>query len=395
MPPKQYPEREPFFEIPAGTGNFEPRSRFERLMGVAIENGYYNTSGGVGRELWVQPTPTTTEFMASLGLLLRVEDRGFSVFFNPENEGQLLSFLRRQVTECANGTGPRLGAHLSFQLSISDPFFVNFTKIPLDLDLAKYNFYFTNQKAHLEESVLFLNTGSRVDRSELLRRVPTQIKVAVPEGALEVLVLDAIDEVVSCRDVLGQSEVFLDFSKLPEDRYQILFQLEDGERIRLPPVLYSSRFPSPLGLVNLFFADPKLEDEGFYPVRELLDPDESQIVPTGYELHFEERSTCWIYEILPNSEPFAFENLRISSESYPNLSFSGPEKVQLSNGRTAFQFVSDEAIPLFETSPFDFQLWGRRSDSSAGDVLISKLPPASPTGVSPGPPPTNTIYVYV
>ncbi|MEM9596576.1 MAG: hypothetical protein AAGD06_20075 [Acidobacteriota bacterium] len=403
--------------------------RYERLMQVSIENTFYNASDGACPDFIVTPTPASASLMQSLGLLFRDEGTGFSILYDTRRRGALESYLRRQAEPqrpCTSVPPAQHWTRLSFTLTLDTPYFLNFTDLPIDLAPDTANLYFSNRQAHREtpDGPVLLNPGSLVSvddpEQEVLSLVPVSFPVRVTDDVEEVRILDlsgeavlclprcaprgllqflgsgvatcvdvdeylrhhpaAAEEIVDCRE-----RIFVDMTTLPEGRYSV-------ERVRAvgpsesDAVLYTSAAPAPLAFVDLLFSQPTEDGgpAGVYPVRDLCPPEETRIEPVHYRLRFGTRATTWGYYIVPGQQNEIFEQLRI--EQLPHaaadpgarrITFSGPCRVRLADGSTAYRFLSDGAVPLQEQSVYDFRLL------DADAVLMARLPVASIEQVLP------------
>src|SRR5215213_1169611 len=237
--------------------------RYERLMQVSIRHTFYNGSSNFKcPDFEICPTPSSAALMQSLGLLFKRETTGFAVLFNALRTESLTNYLREQARRDSGplNAGP-VWARLSFVLSLTNPYFVNFTDISIDTNPTDENFYFTNQFAHRKaDGAIVINPEDPVNDFALdsIRVVPTQASVSMDEDVKEVHVVDISGEVVICRprcvpksllkekiaaaitcdeaaDCTAGNQncectktVYLDFSLLPEDKYTIeLIPYED------------------------------------------------------------------------------------------------------------------------------------------------------------------------
>lgn len=408
---------------------------YRRLMQVSVFNSYYNTSGERCADFQVQPTPTSRNLMASLGLLFKDEGTGFSVLYdtkdtdvNPDTgrrENRLVSYLRlvmeRSTMSPPADSSPRpplpqVWTRLSFVLSLNNPYFINQTDVPIDLNPAEKNLYYTNQRVRDSSP-----PGEPVLEPEILPTASTQVSVRMEEDDFGVDLLAISGETVTCiprcvpvdlvkktgnpaaitcKEVKDYSppekevcrtDAYLDLSRFPEDPYTVRMVPSTS----LPPprehrILYTTSDPLPLCFVNLLLTRPT-EDypEGVYPVKNLYDegspPRAAKIVPVHYQLRFKERSTLWCYYIVPQPQSRKLEGLQIN-QYVPNsrassppegIEFYGPCCVKLANGQRAYRFVSVEPIPLRQRSPYHFRLFDHQG------VLVKRLPVAGPQQVLP------------
>jgi hypothetical protein len=378
-------------------------------MQVSLRHTYYNAARGECADFDISPTPTTATLMRDLGLLYRYEGAGFSVLYDEARTDVLLNYLARQREP---DTSPRAGqcwARLSFVLALNNPYFVNFTDIPIDVNPAEENFYFTNRKAHADDlGRVVLNPGDEVTHAELLSVVSTQVKLHLARGSEAVLARD-----ISGAEVIeptcgppGEKDarlaparakddtriVYLDFSQLPEDKYLIqVVEANDCENVRLSDkvvrqwrVLYTTPAPVPLCFIDLLFTDPTGKGRGIYPVTYPDGPSQQgEIVPVHYELRFGARATYWNYFVVPQPQTESFEGLRIESVSQPPVEFAGPCCVRLSNGARAYRFCSKRRLRLRQQSEYNFRLLGRHGLMTHEGALVARLPVASCRQVLP------------
>lgn len=397
-----------------------PRKFFyERLMQVSFKHAYYNASKDECPDFRVVPTPTTTLLMNKLGLLFKDEGTGFSVLYDTGHEESLLQFLRRQGEEGKAGED-QVWTRLSFTLSLKNPYFVNFTAIPIDTNAAEENLYFTNQQARRRGGAVVLDPRTSFSREDedLVTVASMQIPVRTGEKVKDVQVRAISGKVVICKprcypraftgdeprdpeapiispDAVTCKEadaylqrrpnavqvcrntVYINFGLLPEDKYTIEKTFKDGRAPRKREVLYTSSYPTPLCFINLLFAKPVSTDPptpGIYPVRDLWERAKSKIVPVNYQLRFENRSTFWNYFVTPQPQWESFTDLSI--ESKPRVKFAGPCPVRLADGTAAFRFLSRRRVPLQQRSTYHFQLCGKHEMMKEPEILVRRLPVA-------------------
>jgi hypothetical protein len=395
----------------------ESRARYARLMQVDIRHEYYGTGDSLGPcpDFTAFPTPPTQHLMASLGLLFLVEPTGFSVVYDVRNAEGLCSYLRAHGVPPGGGAAAQYWTRLSFVLSLDNPYFVNFTDMPIGTNPNEENFYFTNQQAHRSELEVVLNKGERVDARALLPVAGPEVKVPTPPNVERVVVRDIagfpVIEAPRCvelpesppREVCNPF-VFLDFRTLPEDKYVIEYEAASAVPPPPPwPILYTAAGPNPLGFIDLLFSRPTGGADGIYPIDlDAPEPAES-IQPARYTLRFKARSTYWRYYIVPEPQREGLEDLTIETLSeWSQVPFSGPVEVLIANGQRAYRFVSDERLLLQQRSSYRFRLNGWvLGGLPTGDPLIARMPVAGNQQVLPEGGKDNPelnysdIYVYV
>ena len=377
--------------------------QYERLMQVTIKHDYYNLSNPVdtSSDFIISPTAASSLLMNDVGLLFKAEATGFSVLYDAQRKDMLLQYLRRQVenNEC--------WARLSFVLSLNNPYFMNFTALPLALNPASQNFYLTNQKAHINAAGDVVFDWS--EKESLLPVVPVQFVVPKPrkvnwKSVREVHALDISGQVVMCTprcvpvDVLKNKSpaditckeaqeckdsadpkcqcadsLYLNFSSLPEDKYTIALITFSGSESISQEVLYTVAHPTPLCFIDLLFASPIGENPEFYPVQDLVPAkgDKTEVRSIHYELKFEARKTFWNYYVVP---PLGATIKNLAIEGEPAVKFAGPWTIDLPNGLAAYRFISKRSLPFRQESPFRFRLLGELNASARHATLVDRLP---------------------
>lgn len=395
---------------------------YERVLRVTVFNTYFGPrKTGTSPTFSFQPTPSTAAFLAELGLLWKCDAVSLSVFCPKHRIPLLVQYLRRVREE--DKVRHEVWTRLSFLLILTYPYFVNVSSVPIATNPSEFNFYFTNQDAHVDEGLagpVVLNPGDFASRDQLVPVTGTQYAVETPEGVFQVQVRDISGRVVicaprcvpvrmaktkppedltcadalvgeppySCRDV-----VYLDFSPLPEDLYTIT--RVDAADIVLTtwPVLYTQLFPMPLCFVDLLLTNPTGTAPGIYPFPNLDVP--ATLTFVDYQLHFERRSSLWNYYCVPPRGE-RYEDLVIESDRFV---FQGPREVILGDGRLAYAFQSEEVIPLELQSQVRLTLKGRPRSAPRSRTLVDRLPVASGPQVQPGdrdePRAHSDIYVYL
>lgn len=416
------------FEHQAGKRAAEqPRGiYYDLLMQVSLLHDYYNRSGWRCPDFRAVPTAACAALMKSLGMLFRDNGIGFSVLYSTRHKDELIAYLRRQAGSLGTtGSGP--WTRLSFVLLLQNPYFVNFTKIPVTTDPATQNFYFTNQQAH-GETPFILNPGDRVSADELVQTVGTQYRIEVnPEEIDRVVVRDISGEVVISQPVRSSRDnveklrgrnpgppievIYLDFSLLPEGKYLIQRYGASAPEsvVKEDAVLYTLASGAPLCFIDLLLANPgDGSSGGIYPVQDLHDPDPS-VESIRYELRFDRRATVWNYYVVSIPNDKTLKELEIKTiwpegDDAPVFQLQGPK--ELPNGQLARQFVSDRSIPLQEQSEYNFRLLRRVALGFESEIpfedtpLVNRLPVASNQQVIPqkdsnGDTVYSQIYVYV
>jgi hypothetical protein len=370
-----------------------PRKLFYELLArVSVRHEYYAATGFACRDFTMRPTRHTAALLKGLGLLFREEDDGFSVLYNGLQRETLLEYVRGKARSSDDA---RPWGRLCFVLSLRNPWFVNFTELPLNTATACLNFYLTNRFAHVDDDrgAVLLSAGDEVSTRDLVPVTGEVLIESVDPGVAEVRVQSVSGREVLCalrcapagetppaprrgKDAPAADctdRMYFDLSSLPEGKYTVQRVMADGAT-QSRGFLYTAAHPVPLGLVELLLASPG-GSGGVYPVRDL--GAESNPVPVQYEIFFAARRTWWNYYVLAQPPRGERGELRIRqrrSPGEPRVTFLGPCPVQLAGGRAAWRFVSRQAVALARRPTLHLQLVWRREGSRRVDVLMDRLP---------------------
>jgi hypothetical protein len=406
----------------------EPRTRFAQLARVAIRHTFYNAAGEECRDFDVRPTRYTAALLRQMGMLLKTRPDGFSVLYDTRNTGRLLSYLRGEV----NGFGA--WTRMTFLLSLRNPDFVSFTNIPIGTNPSLENFYLSNREAHGWKGATLLNPGSQVTAAQLVPVTGSQlveyvdhtvvrVKVRALSGATVLCKPRCVtargarstlpDQMVCCDDEApgrthttggpedtepcdeGPGEqrctdvLYFDLSTLPEDWYTVEKVGVDGPIGPHSHHLYTSLYPMPLCFLDLLFSNPDGGRGGVYPVT-LGTNGGGRVTPVEYTLRFTGRSTWWSYYVVPRDPAAELSELRVEQNDdgpgrpgAPTARFLGPCRVVLPGGQRAWRFLSSTRLPLEQRSTLSLRLSGRVAPMTHTEVLVARLPVASPRQVLP------------
>jgi hypothetical protein len=388
--------------------------RYARMMQVRILHDYYNADENLCTDFVASPTPPSQSLIRSLSLVFQAEPTGFSILYDRNRLPGLCWYLREHGIVLPPG-GLQYWMRLSFVLSLQTAVFANITDIPIETNATQQNFYFSNQQAHRPPAqvsalsdppfeIALLNPGERVTGASLLPLGGPEVQVVTPPEVERVVALDIAGQEVKseprcvrvsqsppeevCRDV-----VFLDLRTCPEDKYTIESLTAEGP-LAVQSIVYTVSKPPPFCFVDLLFSQPAAGSAGIYP----LDLQTDSCQSMRYLLRFRARSTYWRYYIMPQTERERLEDLRIETMGDgPPVSFAGPRRIRLPTGAPAYLFESEIPLMLQQRSRYRFRLhgWTRRA-RRAGDVLVPRLPVASPAQVLPEDGKTwSDIYVTV
>jgi len=392
---------------------------YKTLMKISIKHSYYNGNEDKCPDFNLFPTYSSAKLMRSLGLLFKKSEAGISILYNEKTESNLLNYLINNGVEVCDDDVKEFWSRLSFIATVTNPLFVNFTDISFDTNPSINNFYLSNLQAHIDQDGnTILNNDEFINQltQDYYDVISTQYEVYF-DGALRVEVCDVSGETIIClpnkipkllaRDessetltcckvedyikkycdgdcekckdkCLERESAYIDFSGLPEGLYRILWVYNDKKSSH-KDVIYTVSFPSPLCFIDFLFSRPNKESGGIYPVSLEGGVDDSKIKSVEYQMWFNQRSSYWIYWVVPKT--VLSENLSILSEKNQldktrKITFDGPYKGKLVTGQIAYWFVSNDPLELQQIPEYRFKLI-EQLDGLDSRELANPLPMAS------------------
>jgi len=390
-------------------------SRIVRLFSVSITHTYYTLEDGRCADFQVAATPDTAALMASLGLLLRNEKAGFSIFYDPDNVSRLVTYLRQHAEDPDGNSG--FWSRLTFLLMLVNPRFVGITALPIQLRQSDLNLYGSNTQAHWRDETAVLSETRFMDADSLYPVVGNDVALTLPHDTGRVWVTDISgatvipppggDAVVifdTGDSPTAPKQATLHMSSLPYGLYTI--RIETAARKPIPSmdyprtVLFVPAGAETMVLLDMLFTQPTPGSPGIYPIAPMFEgpPDPALCGGVHYQLPFDARSTVWQYYVVSQVPGTWLGDLAIAG---PGAGFvQDPNPVTLPDGSLARLFRSDAVLPMRQKSPQHFHLSGRRHDAKGQDdaIAVSRLPVAPASPVWPAQSSTtgtSEMFVYV
>ena len=392
-------------------------SRYTRFFSVTITHNYYTQEKGLCPDFRVAATPATRRLMSSLGLVLKDDGTGFSVYYTPDSLPKICTYLRREA-HVPGGDDSGFWSRLTFLLELVNPEFVGITALPIAVKTSKWNLYGCNRQAHKDSETVLLPPKRYLDGQSLYRTVGSDVTLEkLPVRTSKVFVTDisgttlisgttkpekgAQVQIFGARD--KPKTALIDLSTLPNDLYTINVVDHAGRPVGKPypqTVLYVPPGDS-MVLLDMLFTQPERGSPGVYPITPLhggKPPNPKQCGNVTYHLPFDARSTYWQYYVASEVTGAKLTDLSIRGKG---AKFKQGKAVTLPNGSKADLFVSDSPLPLRQKSPQSFQLSGVRRDPNGQEnaVALARLPvaPGAPVWPAEHEPVSGTseIYVYV
>jgi hypothetical protein len=383
-------------------------NEYTRLFSVTIHHNYYATPDGLCPDFRVGPTAATATLMASLGLALKNEGTGFSIFYPLGGLPGLLAYLQREAKEAGGGFWSRL----TFLMELVNPRFVGITALPIATTQSSVNLYGCNSLAHGDPKKPVLPEGEYMGAESLYQTVGQEVNVELPPETDRVTVTDISGAVVipppdgkkiELFDAGGEKRALIDFGSLPHDLYTINALTGSGLPVPGPgypwTILYVPSGSATMGLIDMLFTRPTPDMKGIYPIPSPLGapPKAKDCGGIAYRLPFDARRTYWQYYVV-SQVAGKLVDLRI--EGADATFREHPHSVKLPDGSMARQFTADTALPLREKSAQRFRLSGRRRDLGGQDnaILKTRLPVAPAAPVWPAAESTagtSEMFIYV
>jgi hypothetical protein len=224
-------------------------------------------------------------------------------------------------------------------------------------------FYFSNAGNNSRQGNQYLHEGDTASE-KCFFNLKEQILFKGQAKPRHIEIQNAMGKTVYASEV-GKEGLCLNNSVLPIGKYAIFEDKKLVEEVVLYTGVPAKR---PVAVVELFLEGLTKE--------ELLKTLKSNN-PGGfnYIVNFCNRKTFWRYLLVEKY------NQSVSEYSIQpvqtKVSFSKPEKIQISNGMEALKFESDIPVELKRKPDFSFALKTAKDGMGNGRVLIDKLPMAS------------------
>ena len=342
---------------------------YKKMIGLQVLNSYY--SALKSNDFSFIPEQTSYYTAARMGIKLKPAGSGFHLFAEVENDEKLAK----------NYTGSPV--KMAFFMKLNNPFFVNFTDLPLQQDPEKI-YYFSNQAVNkrkvfgLEKDFLLLNQNEYTSASDLIKTTKSNYNYVLDGNTgsktANLVALDN-DQTVTSKEsgpVDGHYNFSFQLSGLPAGRYRL--EIDGGE-------------------VDRFYYAHELSATKYYAVVELFSQvgadyayfgNDNKLNAKEYCIAFKHRTTRWRYKVINrNGLDMAAPQIR-ESETPWEFTDVGDNV-----------FVSNQPIPLKEMPVKGITLYGDKDDGSS--VLIADLPNPGIVMVKPDPGDPSTVYsdVYV
>ncbi len=372
----------------------QPGRRFyyQPLIRARITNEYFPTGDASPAGLQFLPTPTTSDLMQRLGLLLETSGDGLAILYDVKRDAGLGAVLSGAIAQ-------HEPLRLAFALVVQDPCFVNYSGIPLDTNPTVVNFYLTNYRrpAPAEGDWLPLTVEDHVSELDEIDCTAVKFRVVLPPGTDALVVYDIFDREVRCYprkvspeaaarkdpddftcadydpDGIAREFIYVNLAELPEGKYRLSFQSLDRKVVSPDKwVLYTRSYPTPLCFIDLVLDHHGGPDDSAGGTKPAL------YVYPNYEARFLRREVRWRYFVVLGADKGQYCDLEIEVEAPSDVWFERLAPERLTNGALALPFLSSRPLPLELRSRCRFSLVGRLGQHGPRRTLVTRLAVPSP-----------------
>ena len=117
-----------------------------RICEVSFSHSYY--TDGVIKNLSIEPTSACRKFLSNYRIFFRDKSDGFALLSTLEETDSTKPFISVNKNIC-----------LSFAVTINNPYFLNFSDLPSDLESSEI-FYFSNLNDNVNGTDLLINSDT-------------------------------------------------------------------------------------------------------------------------------------------------------------------------------------------------------------------------------------------
>jgi len=341
------------------------------LFSINLSHAYY--SDGICRDLIVKPTPACADVMKRLGLLFRQIKTGFSVFCRVGDDKQELyqAFDVRKK--------------LSFYLYSRNPYLVNISALPWDMEGGKILYFHnvqTDDGSSDENPKLFV-AAEHAGKQDLIESRAQQFsfeyRLATDADATSVLVeiFDAIKLLSDAASVPVQSmlisipageqelSVPVDLTAQPEGAFVIKVDGQEQMRFYADKGLFREKA---FAIIDLFASVDAVERYRFTDVTGALLTEKTAV----FDVEFKQRKMKWRYHIVMKHQNIALDDLNIALGSDATI-------FDKQSGEPITDVMSDTTYPVtsfLSRSALDFKEQPEKGMrlSKGSEILIQNLP---------------------
>lgn len=267
---------------------------YRKLLTLNLTHGYYS-GDGMTEDFTIKPTTATAEDLDANGLLFRNTDLGIIVFYRARNNSGSIDPVRP-------ATGMKDGTRFTFLLQLDNPYFYNFTDLPMTKS-PRNSVYLYNSAAGVKtpdggntytESIAFPAVTEVEFKAPVFAHTYT-LTGNPPIGVLRLSGPDGnvIEDVASDKNDNDEYVAYFDLTRFPGGKYS-LQRINDG---------------TPEGSAVEFYHDPEVNPGITFGVIEIVKDvswEEIQAHNSAlntndgirYDVAFANREDQWVYQVV-------------------------------------------------------------------------------------------------
>ncbi|MFK7908371.1 MAG: hypothetical protein AB8B69_24790 [Chitinophagales bacterium] len=330
--------------------------RFQKLFSINMLHDFY--ANKTPQRISILPTEECRQTMRNYKLLFKSKNAGCLVL---SGDGELGNMLLQSKSSLK----------LSFAIQSADPFFINYTNLPLTSTKSIYYFNNLEENVNEDKEKLLHKEGFVYAKDEIVARQP-YFNHRFEDGlsTKKLWVEDAEGNEVWEQNIEGGKvdSCPIDLRYEPLGKY--VLKGEGGYEFDF----YTTHFNPELyvGFIDIYLTDSvtasydAIQGDG--------------VVSQDYVIRFKNRATRWKYFFVLRNNKASQEDYKVESLKNEIL-FMEAEDVVLVNGANAKMVVSEKAIPLKEHPVDKFQL--KLKKNGKGVVTAINLPTPSIQSIKP------------
>ncbi len=322
--------------------------QYKQLINIKVNHNYYPE--GNSNDFYIVPTPRTVKLIDKMSMLVRNLESEIHILFDASK----LELLHHRLTNSNDSE-----SKLSFMLFANNPYFVNITDIPVDLN--NKIFYCSNKNIGINKTGI-LHSNEFVSDEDLYNVVPQELedddnhsvnyKIALENGEIE--------EEMPVTQINNGFQV--DSIKLLEGHYKIF-----GNDKELSSFINigSKTKGSPIGFIDIFL-NKKIKQEM------LKEIDNNELNTYNYKINFNSRSIYWKYIVVPTYLKRVKELSLTCQKGKEKLDFEsiGDEKTA---DKQAISFITKKPVKFSKFYDYEVQL-KKKEGATGGKTIIKKMP---------------------
>jgi hypothetical protein len=322
--------------------------QYKQLISIKVAHNYY--SEGASNDFYIVPTPRTVKLIEKMSMLVRTLESEIHILFDASK----LELLHHRLSNSNDSE-----SKFSFMLFANNPYFVNITDIPVDLN--NKIFYCSNKNIGINKSGV-LHSNEFVGDEDLFNVIPQELendenysinyKIALENGEIE--------EEMPVSQIDNGYQV--NSSNLLEGHYKIF-----GNDKELSSFINigSKTKGSPVGFIDVFL-NKNIKQEL------LKEIDNGELNSFNYKINFNSRSIFWKYIVVPTYLKRIKELSLTCQKGKEKLDFDSIKDEGTSENQ-AMIFITKKPVKFSKFYDYEIQL-KKKEGATGGKTIIKKMP---------------------